>query len=365
MVHVVSDGMTSGLHALDRHGDQEAGDGMLDFAVNVRGPAPSFVRSAIGVTLDDLARYPSHAASARTCAAIANVHGRATDEVMLLAGAADGFELLPKLGVRHAALLQPSFTEPELVLRAAGIAVTQVVIDPAQPIDVDVASRIPPDADLVVVGNPTNPTSMLHDADGLAGLRRPGRVLVVDEAFADLTIDPISGRTEPQSLAHRRFDDVIVVRSVTKTFGLAGLRAGYLLGAPDLLARLQSGRRAWPLSSPALAALAACVSEQGVRFCAEQAIAVRAERDHLVRRLDEIGVSVSAPPSAPFVLIELPHAFAIRESLRNNGIAVRSAANFVGLGDDHVRLAVRPADQVDRLVTALERAREEISVGHS
>lgn len=362
MVHVGSFGMTAGLHALDRHGDQDSTEGMLDFAVNVRGPAPAFVRAAIANTLDGLARYPSVADAERAAAVIADLHGRTSSEVMLLAGASDGFELLPRLGSTHAALVQPSFTEPELILRAAGMQITQVIAEPGGELS-SVAHAIPDDADLVVIGNPTNPTSMLHAASEIEAIRRAGRIIVVDEAFADLTLDPATGRTEPQSLAGHRYFDTIVMRSVTKTFGLAGLRAGYLLADSELIERLSAGRRAWPLSSPAVAALAACCGPAGAAFCAQQAAAVAAEREYLVSRLAGIGLGVCAPPAAPFVLLEVPGALAIRERLRAEAIAVRSCANFVGLTDDHLRLAVRPAEQVDRLVTALDRAREEMTVG--
>ncbi|MGV7529725.1 aminotransferase class I/II-fold pyridoxal phosphate-dependent enzyme, partial [Mycobacterium kansasii] len=81
-------------------------------------------------------------------------------------------------------------------------------------------------------------------------LRRPGRIVVVDEAFAD----SIPG--EPQSLAGDALPDVLVVRSLTKTWGLAGLRVGYALGSPGLLARLTAQRAHWPVGTLQLAAIA-------------------------------------------------------------------------------------------------------------
>ncbi|MBD4652300.1 aminotransferase class I/II-fold pyridoxal phosphate-dependent enzyme, partial [Xanthomonas citri pv. citri] len=84
------------------------------------------------------------------------------------------------------------------------------------------------DADLVVVGNPTNPTGRLHPATDLLALRRPGRVLVVDEAFMDAT-------DESQSLIGSDMDDLLVLRSLTKTYGLAGIRAGYVVGDSQLV----------------------------------------------------------------------------------------------------------------------------------
>src|SRR6202007_3320102 len=108
--------------------------------------------------------------------------------------------------------------------------------------------RVPDDADLVVVGNPTNPTSVLHTREQILALRRPGRTVVVDEAFAD----SIPG--EPESLDDEALPDVLVLRSMTKTWSLAGLRVGYALGAPDVLAGLTAQRAHWPVGPPQLTA---------------------------------------------------------------------------------------------------------------
>lgn len=210
---------------LRHHGDVDARPGMLDFAVNVQGGAPpGWLRNRLAARLDDLGRYPSVADELAARAAVAARHGRSADEVLLLAGAAEGFAMLPRLAPRLAAVLHPSFTEPELALRAADIPVTRVVLEPPYTLD---PALVPTTADLVVLGNPTNPTSVLHPADTIRALCRPGRIIVVDEAFADA----IPG--EPQSLAAAAGADILVLRSLTKTWALAGLRCGYFLGAPN------------------------------------------------------------------------------------------------------------------------------------
>ncbi|WP_238419855.1 Rv2231c family pyridoxal phosphate-dependent protein CobC [Gordonia sp. 'Campus'] len=343
----------------ERHGDSDAVPGLVDFAVNVRGTPPPFVLDAVRAGLDDLARYPTAADEQRAVDAVAAAHGRHPDNVLLLSGAADGFEMLPRLGVRHAALIQPSFTEPEIVLRAAGVPITQVVLSPPWRLGTPAETGVPEDADLVILGNPTNPTSVLHPVDALHALRRPGRIIVVDEAFADLTLGA-DGAPEPQSVASVDWPDLLVIRSVTKTFGLAGLRAGYLLGPAAVLDRLRAGRRPWALSTPALAALTACLGDAGQRYCLDQARAVAEERAALLDELARIGLSAAAEPSAPFVLVEVPNATEVKRRLVDHGFAVRSCANFVGLGDAHLRLAVRPRSQVRDLVRAIEQVREEI-----
>lgn len=349
--------MRSGLFARERHGDADVEPGLIDFAVNVRGGPPEFLRAALAARLDDLGAYPTAADEARAVAAIAALHDRTPDEVLLLAGAAEGFELLPRLRPRHAALLQPSFTEPELALRAAGIPVTDVVAPEPWLLD---PKAVPAEADLVVFGNPTNPTSVLHPVGAVGALRRPGRIVVVDEAFADITLDVGTGVHEPASVASRRLDDVIVIRSVTKTFGLAGLRAGYLLGHPDLIARLQVGRRPWPLGTLALTALAECAGPAGQRFAREQARIVADDRAAMVGQLGAAGIEVCGDPRASYVLIRIDGALEIKKLLRNKGFGVRSAANFAGLDERYLRLAVRDPATVATLIDAIERAGEEV-----
>src|SRR5262249_62172837 len=115
-------------------------------------------------------------------------------------------------------------------------------------------ARVPDDADLVIIGNPTNPTSVLHSASAIRSLCRPGRIVVVDEAF----IDCVPG--ERETLAGDA--GVVVVRSLTKTWGLAGLRVGYVLAPAPLVRRLRAAQPHWPVSAPALAACVACTAPE-------------------------------------------------------------------------------------------------------
>ena len=318
---------------------------MLDFAVNVRGAGPpQWLADRLAARLADLGSYPTASDVAAARAAVAARHGRDLDEVALLAGGAEGFALLPLLRPRLAALIAPSFTEPEAVFDAAGVPVTQVVLDAPFRLS-GAAAVVPPDADLVIVGNPTNPTGVLHRRDEILALRAPGRLVVVDEAFADA----VPG--EPESLAGRSLPDIVVLRSLTKTWSLAGLRVGYALGAPDVLARLTAQRPHWPLGTLQLEALTAC--------CAPAAVA---EAEAGARRLAELRVEMAAGLTAagfpvadgvaPFVLFAVPDAELARKHLAEKGIAVRRCDTFFGLPDGYLRAAVRPEWPV--LVEALQ-----------
>jgi histidinol-phosphate aminotransferase len=329
---------------LRHHGDAETGPGLLDFAVNVRrAPRPPWLAGPLAAAFADLAAYPDPGPAT---AAVAARHARPADQVLLTAGAAQAFVLLARaLAPRHAVVVHPQFTEPEAALRDAGHEVTRVVL--AEPFTLD-PDAVPATADLVVIGNPTNPTSVAHPADVVAALARPGRVLVVDEAFADTL-------TEPQSLADRAdLPGLVVVRSLTKTWGLAGLRTGYLLGPPGLVARLTAAAGLWPVSTPALAAIVACQSPPALAEERSYARALARDRDHLVRGLRALpGVRVPGRPASSFVLLHRPGADAVRMALRARGVAVRRGDTFPGLGPDWLRVAVRGRADSDALLAAL------------
>lgn len=315
------------------HGDEAAGHGMLDFAVNVRSAAPPpWLTERLAARLHELGRYPSTEDVRRATDAVAARHGRPRDEVALLAGGAEGFALLPNLRPRRAALIAPSFTEPEAALAAADVPIDHVVLEAPFTLD---AARVPRQADLVVVGNPTNPTSVLHPREQVLALRRPGRIVVVDEAFADA----IPG--EPESLAAESLPDVIVLRSLTKTWALVGLRVGYALGHPDVLARLTATRPHWPLGTLQLEAIAACSGDDAVAEARRGAERLMALRSEMVAGFTAAGIDVVAG-SAPFLAFTVPDAELVRKRLDGNGIAVRRCDTFVGMDDRYLRAAVRP-----------------------
>ncbi|SDP64882.1 histidinol-phosphate aminotransferase [Actinopolyspora xinjiangensis] len=340
---------------LRHHGDVDAAGELLDFAVNVRlRRPPEWLRDRLVAALDRLGGYPSAEDDLAARRAVAERHDRPAEEVLSLAGAAEGFALLPALRPRLAAVVHPSFTEPELALREGGVEVTRVLLDPAEGYRLR-PEAVPEAADLVVLGNPTNPTSVLHPAETVRSLARPGRVLVVDEAFADAVAE------EPESLASERIPGLLVLRSLTKMWGLPGLRVGYALGEPELLRRLTHGRPHWPVGTLGLEALRACCEPAAVAESRDAAREIAGHRDELAAELGGIpGVTVSLPAAAPFLLLRVPDGPSVREGLRRRGIAVRRADTFPGLDENHVRVAVRGSSENSGLVSALREVLAEL-----
>ncbi|MGN6132159.1 MAG: Rv2231c family pyridoxal phosphate-dependent protein CobC, partial [Nocardioidaceae bacterium] len=324
----------------------ETGEGLLDFAVNVYdGDRPAWLERALHESLTAAATYPD-ADPAR--AAIAHRHGRRHEEVLPTAGAAEAFTLIARLRPwRRPVVVHPQFTEPHAALEQAGHTVTTVVCRPRDGFALDPAA-IPDDADLVVIGNPTNPTGVLHPVDALRRLRRRGRLVVVDEAF----IDAVPG--EAGSLAHEQLEDLLVIRSLTKHWSIPGIRAGYVLGDAAHVRRLAAVQTPWSVSAPAIAAIIACTTRTASLEARDRAAALAGWRGFLTEGLRGRGI-VHVPSSAPFVLARLGEG--AHAALRDWGVAVRRADTFPGLDSSWVRIAVRPPAMTNQLFTALDAVR--------
>ena len=190
-------------------------------------------------------------------------------------------------------------------------------------------------------------------AAAIRRLLRRGRVVVVDEAF----MDAVPG--EPETMITNQMPGLVVLRSLTKTWGLAGLRAGYAVGDPSLIARLRAQQPPWSVSSPALAAIAACLSDKAREIADDAAQEIGAHRAYVLERLAAHGLYPAGEPRTPFVLVDSERADRqpgwLRAALRAEGFAVRRGETFPGLGPDWIRVAVRDRETTDRLAEALER----------
>lgn len=329
------------------HGDRDVAPGLVDFAVNVRRPAtPAWLVEELTQDVD-WATYPDPSAARQ---AIANHHRVPVEMVLPVAGAAEAFTLIARAVSGTSLVIHPQFTEPEAALRTAGRHPDRHVLRAAddftlRPVDV-------PPADLVIIGNPTNPTGVLHHRDDLLAL--DAGVLVVDEAF----LDAVPG--EPGTLIGPLMPHQLVLRSLTKTWALAGLRAGYVVGEPALVRALAEQQPPWSVSTPAAMAMVACLRPGAVREATALAEATVLLRADLVARLESIGLA-PVPGRAPFVLVDThPLSTAsLRQALADRGFAVRRGETFPGLGPTWLRLAVRTPDQHQGLVAALITLKEE------
>lgn len=324
------------------HGDTVALPGMLDFAVNVWPERSAKLDEVLSQALLDSSRYPNETPARE---AIATRHGRALEDVLLLNGACEAFWLLAQTyRPRLAASIHPSFTEPEAALRAAGAEVVHVLRESDRwSFQLD---DVPEAAELVVLGNPNNPTGALDPPDMISSLAREQRLVVVDESFMDFVPDENASLARASGLG-----GLVVVRSLTKLWSLAGIRAGYLLAPPTVVERLSELRQPWSVNSLACAALAACAADDETRRrVAARAAAARAE---LIRELCSLPHIQVWPSEANFLLLRTLDGPRLIERLAVRGMAVRPASSFPGLDEDYIRIAVRTREDNATLLEAL------------
>ncbi|MGZ6804960.1 MAG: aminotransferase class I/II-fold pyridoxal phosphate-dependent enzyme, partial [Nocardioidaceae bacterium] len=131
------------------------------------------------------------------------------------------------------------------------------------------------------------------------------------------------------------------------------LRVGYLLAEPSTVALLREVQPLWSVSTPALAALDACLARGPVRHAEQQAARLGEERDHLAAGLRAVGVEVAGGSQAPFLLCRVAGRPDVRDALRGKGIAVRRGDTFPGLTGEHWRTAVRDREASEQLLEAL------------
>ncbi len=323
------------------HGSSDDPD-LLDFSANTNPLVPGGAEAVYREAFDAARTYPPDDYPAYRGAAADYVDCDRADVVATPGGLA-AIRLAVEVTVdRGDSVLvpYPSFGEYAREVRLQGARVEAVPHDELLDVEPDDLA----DHALAVACNPNNPTGDAYDARGLAAFadrcREVGTPLLVDEAFL--------GFTDRPSLAGRA--GVVVARSLTKLFGLPGIRAGFAVATGDLGSRLQIARRAWALGTPAAAVGAYCMGCD--EFVAETRERVRTERERMREALDE-RFDVH-PSDSPFLLLDVGgrDPAAVVESARERGVALRDATTFRGL-DSHVRVAVRLPDENDRLLEVL------------
>ncbi|WP_276280794.1 aminotransferase class I/II-fold pyridoxal phosphate-dependent enzyme [Halorussus caseinilyticus] len=320
------------------HGGRDDPD-LLEFSANTNPRTPPGTREVYAESFDPSRSYPDddYPAFRRAAADFADCDPEA---VVPTAGGLAALRLAFAVGVSpgdSVLVPYPSFGEYAREVRLQGGDPAFVPHD--ELLDADPAGHA-----AAVVCNPNNPTGDAYDADALrefaARCRDAGTLLVADEAFL--------GFTDRPSLAGR--SGVVVARSLTKLFGLPGLRAGFAAATGELGADLATARRAWSLGTPAARVGAHCLCQSA--FVAETRQRVRRERNRMADALrGEFGVH---PSDAPFLLLDVGERdpAEIVASAREQGVALRDATTFRGL-DSHVRVAVRTPDENDRLLEVL------------
>ncbi len=281
-------------------------------------------------------------------AALATTHSLTPDHFVIGNGSDEILDLLTKTFTAPGQTLAsptPSYSLYPFYAKLQELRHVQVPLRDGFALDVD--GLVATGAALTVVASPNNPTGNAFDGEDLEALvERTDGVVVIDEAYGEY-LDP------HRSFLHRvaEYDNLAVMRTFSKAYGLAGLRIGYLAGNPDLVERLRLVKPPFNLNVHSEAvAVAACMNSGWMHDVVDR---TTAERDRFTNLLRDAGFS-PYPSDANFILAGAPQpAHQILEGLRDQGILARGFPNVKGL-ENAVRFTVGRPEHTDQLMAALE-----------
>ncbi|NJJ41967.1 threonine-phosphate decarboxylase CobD [Paenibacillus apii] len=334
---------------------------LLDFSANINplGPPPG-LKDVLNEEWAGLVHYPDpESRELRT--AISQKYNIEPASILVGNGAAEIIDLIVR-GFKpgKVAVVDPAFLEYAEAALKAGAEVLSV------PASAEDGFAIPEEAllaacegaDLLFIGQPNNPTGQWLNKEAVVRLADTAvthnTVVVLDEAFIDFFDDEreLSFIREAATSRH-----VIVIRSMTKFYGIPGLRLGYAVSHPDNISFIQKLQVPWSVNHLAQKAGVYALNQSEYETRTRQLVAV--ERAWLEEELKRIGC-LPFPGKANFILVRTaasgPNASELQLMLGKQGILIRLCTGFTGLDTRYFRIAVRTCMENERLIAALRNA---------
>jgi histidinol-phosphate aminotransferase len=304
--------------------------------------SPNVLKTLSGLTAETLRRYPDPMGDAFRRAA-AGVLGVTPENILCTNGGDDLLNICVRAfcdADRPLAFAQPTYSLYPVLAQLQGCPCIEVPRDDAG--SLDKLAEI--NAALTIVCNPNAPTTDFLPVDKLAKLAgRLSGVLLIDEAYVDYADDNAIRLTE-------RFENVIVLRSMSKGYSLAGMRFGFGIASVALVEGLVKVRDSYPVDAVAIAVAAAAISDQA-HFKSNIA-KIKAERTRLTAELRKLNID-TRDSRTNFVLAQHPAAETIYKALIEKNIYVRYF-KLPGL-EDKLRITVGTPEQNDKLLAAISK----------
>ena len=329
-------------------------EGVLDFSASINPLGqPEGLQEWVQSHWEDVLHYPDRGAE-DFAKVVARSFGVPRPSVLVGNGSAELIDLVLRgLEPARVVLTPPDFGLYErLVPKGTPIARVPRSARQDYSIDAEALSRELRSGDLLIFSNPCNPSGCLSPREQIVGLLdrcgEVGATLGVDEAFADFSPAESLLRVAP------RTKGLVVFRSMTKFYGIPGLRLGFLVAAPETAARANAIQVPWSVNALAQVAGIFCLGQEDWFGRSHQYL--NRARAVLEDGLAALPGSRPLSSSANYLLVELtppaPGAAELYEGLARRGILVRHCGSF-GLGNRFVRLAVRTVEENRTLIRAM------------
>jgi len=332
---------------------------ILDFSANVNplGCSPLAI-SAIRKALKFTPVYPDNDCRQLRHAIASRIGGIEPLNVLVGNGATEIIHLFAEVFLERGdetIIPQPTFSEYEYAASLRGANVRTVYLTHSFRLEPHrLLGHLTPKTRAIFLCNPNNPTSNTSTKAEIQEIvdeaAKREVMILLDECFMDF----VEGG-ESLSLARisKEYRNLLVLRSLTKSFGLAGLRVGYVLGHEETIALLNSSKTTWSVNTLAQIAGVAALADRDHQARSRQLI--RRERWFLEESLRKMGLRVR-PPEANFLLAEIhapPTAPELRDRLLRHRVMIRECSAFKGLGASFIRLAVKTRPENLILLKAL------------
>lgn len=317
---------------------------------NLWGAPPAALAALREAGDDAVTRYPAlYGATLKS--AIAHYAGAHEREIVTGCGSDDVLDSAmrafgePGDVVAHAV---PSFSMIPVFARMSGLEPVGIpLLGASRDYDVDVDGLLATEAKIIYLCTPNNPTGTVATRASVERVvERATGLVIIDEAYGEFADDTFMS----EAVAWGR---VLLTRTLSKAFGLAGLRVGYGVATEAIVREVEKARGPYKLNGMAERAAAAALGD-GRSWVTQHAMEAREVRARLTSRLRSMGLRV-LPSEANFVLVETGRAPILAASLRRMGIQVRLFADLPGVGDA-LRIGVGPWDVMEQVLGALEEA---------
>jgi threonine-phosphate decarboxylase len=329
---------------------------LIDFSANINpdGPPPGVI-STLRTSVEDVSMLTAYPDLEQTALkqSIAHYGGMGPQNLAVANGFVPLLEAaLRTLNIKRCLLPVPAFVEYRRSLVRAGVKIKPHILTPESNFRYDIDALVNGDHDAVLLANPQNPSGVLTNREVLLQLvskcAERGTTVLLDEAFIDYA--PLDSLTQDVE----RFTNLIVFRSVTKFYGIPGLRVAYAV-APATIARvLNENLSPWPVTTLASCAVTSALADN--LFADRSRLYNDRRKKILEAGLQAYGIH-TYPSAANFLLFRLPDAISPdcfwRRMIVEHHIVLRDCSNYEALPSGHFRTAVRGEEQNELLVRAV------------
>lgn len=328
---------------------------ILDFSSNINPLGlPIGFNRAVRSALSEIVHYPeiSHHPIRDT---LTRHLGVPEDRILTGNGSTELLYLIPlALKPKRCLVLSPSYADYERSLKRTGASIDFFPAGEKNDFQWDFNKLKFSKYDMVVMGNPNNPSSVYTPKQIILDLvqSHPKTNFLVDEAFIDFLGPPASliGAKMPPNL--------LVLKSLTKFYAIAGLRLGCLVASEDMIGRISEIQEPWTVN---------CLAAAAGQFLLKQSGHINKTRDFILKEKEFLFGGLAAipglkpyHPAANFILVKITQkhlsSTSLKDTLARKGILIRDCANFKGLSDRYFRVSVNRRKENKILLAALEEA---------